>query len=628
MSAWTPQHQADYEAAQSRARAAKSNGGAEPTRAEPAFVSSGAPADAAGELRKPYDAGPSFVSWGDFTMSEKGLTQKKQKVKGDDCAAEIIAISAAFEILGACRDPHGHAWGKWLRWRDDDRREHVRHVGDAALQGDPAALCATLADDGLRINRGQQRAFVTYLNGAIVKGRVTLVEKTGWHEVDGKSVFVLPAENIGPKGAGSIILDAAARGPYSAQGSLSEWQAGVGALSSGHGLAVLAISAALAGPLLHLAGQEGGGVNFFGQSSTGKTTLLQLAASVWGRGGSPGYVRAWRATANGLEGAAASATDTCLVLDELGQVEARDAAAGLYSLSNGTGKARAGRDGALREPKSWRALILSSGEIPTSTKLGEDRGKKARAGQLVRMLDVPADRGFGFGAFDSGGTDGDASKLAKAFKHAAISAYGTAGPEFVRQLISGDVTGEDVRRFVAKFVTSTVPNGADGQIDRAAQRFGLIATAGEFATALGVTPWEKGEAHEAAAWALDQWITQRGGTEPAEIRQAVEQVRLFIEQHGESRFAAPDGDDARPVNNRAGWRKGSGTDREWWVSPEVWRVEVCDGIDAKVAAKTLAERGMLRRQADKLQCTVKVEGLAKRAYVLTAAILQGGNDAS
>ena len=96
-----------------------------------------------------------------------------------------------------------------------------------------------------------------------------------------------------------------------------------------------------------------------------------------------------------------------------------------------------------------------------------------------------------------------------------------------------------------------------------------------------------------------------------------------------SRFAAPDGDDARSVNNRAGWRRGSGPEREWWVSPEVWRVEVCAGIDATMAARTLAERGMLRRQGKgTFQCTVKVEGIGRRAYVLTAAILQGGDDAS
>ena len=387
-------------------------------------------------------------------------------------------------------------------------------------------------------------------------GRVTIILRTGWHEVGGQSVFVLPDATIGPRGSETVILDGAAHGPYEARGSLKDWQAGVGTLASGHVLPVLAISAALAGPLLHLAGQEGGGLHFHGQSSRGKTTLLQAAASVWGRGGSPGYVRAWRATANGLEGAAASATDTVLILDEFGQVDGREAGAVLYSLSNGGGKVRAARDGAMREPKSWRVMVLSTGEITVDSKLAEDRARKPRAGQLVRMLDIPADRGFG--VFDHAGPDDDAGKLAKAFKQAAISAYGVAGPEFVRRLIDEQVTGDDVRGLVGEFVSAHVPAGADGQVDRAAQRLGLIAAAGELATLLGVTPWREGEAAAAAAWALEQWISQRGGTEPAEARQAVEQVRRFIEAHGDYRFEPLDNGDARAVPNRAGWRKGEG----------------------------------------------------------------------
>src|SRR5262245_12689831 len=122
---------------------------------------------------------------------------------------------------------------------------------------------------------------------------------------------------------------------------------------------ILAISTAFAGPLLHLAGLEGGGLNLFGPSSRGKTTCQQAAASVWGRGATPGYVRAWRATANGLEGAAAQSTDTLMVLDELGMVDPREAAQALYALASGAGKQRAGRDGSLRESKSWRVLYLS-----------------------------------------------------------------------------------------------------------------------------------------------------------------------------------------------------------------------------------------------------------------------------
>jgi putative DNA primase/helicase len=98
--------------------------------------------------------------------------------------------------------------------------------------------------------------------------------------------------------------------------------------------------------------------------------LRKLKIHVWGRGGTPGYVRSWRATANGLEGAAASATDTCLVLDELGVGEARDVAASVYTLANGVGKARAARDGSSREPRCWRVFVLSSGESPVETKLG------------------------------------------------------------------------------------------------------------------------------------------------------------------------------------------------------------------------------------------------------------------
>src|SRR5208283_6016585 len=172
----------------------------------------------------------------------------------------------------------------------------------------------------------------------------------------------------------------------------------------------------------------------------------------------------------------------------------------------------------LREPKSWRVMVLSTGETTVEAKLSEERGRRPRAGQLVRMLDIPAEREFG--VFDHPGSDHDAGKLAKSFKQAAMSAYGSAGPEFVRRLIEQQATGGFVRALIGDFVAVNVATGADGQIDRAAQRLGLIAAAGELATSLGVTPWQEGEAKAAAVWTLEQWIRQRGGTEPAEARQA------------------------------------------------------------------------------------------------------------
>jgi putative DNA primase/helicase len=586
-------------------------------------------AKAAWKLAKRFEAGPSYISYGAFTMEANGLSI--EATKGPAKTAETVQewVCAPFEVLGAARDPQGRDWGKCLRWRDADGREHRRHVTEAALQGDPASLAASLAADGLRVNRAQQRALASYLCGVSTKGRVTMVTRTGWHSVAGRDVFVLPNETIAPRGSDAVILDGAAIGPYEARGSLADWQKGVGAMVADHMLGVLSISAAFAGPLLHLAGQEGGGLNFYGPSSKGKTTLLQASASVWGRGGSPGYVRAWRATANGLEGAAASATDTCLVLDELGVVEARDAAAAVYGISNGSGKARAARDGSLREPKSWRVFLLSTGEIPIATKLSEDKGRRARAGQMVRLLDIPADRGLGFGAFDNAGPESDPAALSKAIKLAAQFAYGTAGPEFVRRLILEGVDGETVRAMVADFVATEIEAGVDGQVSRAAERLGLVMAAGELATALGVTPWLKGAVREAAAWALGQWIAGRGGTEPAEVRKAVDTVRLVIQQHGQSRFEPLDSDDdrdARPVNNRLGWRTGSGPDAQWLIPGEVWRSEVCAGLDFKFVAKALGERGMLERAGDGWQPVRRIGGRSTRVYVVLASIFEGAGD--
>ena len=575
---------------------------------------------------KPFNPGPRYLSHGAYTMAATGLEVETTRGRGDKSKTLRERVSGPFEILGKSRNPKGGDWGLWLRWKDGDGRAHARLVNFADLHGEPATLCQNLAADGLHIERSKQRALADYLNGAEARGRVTRVESTGWHSIGGRDVFVLPSETIGPAAAETVLLEGAASAPYERCGSLADWQAGVGALASGQVLPMLAISAALTGPLLNMAGGEGGGVHFFGQSSKGKTTILQAAASVWGRGASPGYLRAWRATANGLEGGAALATDTALVLDEMGALDSREAGAAIYSLANGGGKQRAGRDGALRQPKSWRVIIVSSGEIPLEAKLTESKGK-ARAGQMLRLLDIPSDRGLGFGAFDHGGKTGDAGALARAIKSGATTSYGSAGPEFVRRIIREGVNGADVCAMVADFVVIECPPRADGQIERVAQKLGLIAAAGELAIALDVAPWPAGEARKAAAWAFKAWLADRGGAEPAEARQALAQVRLYIEQHGDSRFDPLDNPEAKPSPNRAGWRKGEAGEREWLIPPETWKAEICAGLDPKFVARTLAERGFLARIGDGNVAVRTIGGTSKRVYVVTARILSGGDDA-
>ena len=65
--------------------------------------------------------------------ADDGLTKTHAVGRGEKATVETNWISASFEVLGHCRDPHGRAWGKQIRFRDADGRLHMRHVSEETL---------------------------------------------------------------------------------------------------------------------------------------------------------------------------------------------------------------------------------------------------------------------------------------------------------------------------------------------------------------------------------------------------------------------------------------------------------------------------------------------------------------
>ncbi len=274
-------------------------------------------------------------------------------------------------------------------------------------------------------------------------------------------------------------------------------------------------------------------------------------------------------------------------------------------LANGAGKARAGRSGESRSVQEWRCLFLSSGEISLADKMLEDgKARRSTAGQQVRVLDIPADAGAGRGLFETPHDFPSADAFARHLKTATAKHYGAAARAFLAAITKApeDVTGT-IQRYSSEFLQKSCPPGADGQVSRAGARFTLIAAAGELATSLGIVPWPAGEATAAAARCFRDWIGERGGTAPAEETAAVSAVRHFIEAHGTSRFEPignliPTDNSGAPLLiktvNRAGFRFSTEDGScEYFILPEVWKTEVCAGLDAKAAARTLVKRGML-----------------------------------
>jgi uncharacterized protein (DUF927 family) len=494
------------------------------------------------------------------------------------------------------------------------------------LAGDGSDLRAHLLALGLEIDPGRKaREWLhAYLTSTKPAARVRCVSRIGWH---GRA-FVLPDAVFGEAGAEPVRLQVAGafEHAFRVSGSLEDWQREVAAPCERSSRLVLALAAAFAAPLLALLEAESGGFHLRGASSIGKTTALRAGGSVFGGGGLRGYVRQWRATANGLEGVAVGHCDTLLCLDELSQVDAREAGAVAYMLGNGQGKARASRDGTARRASEWRLLFLSTGELALADKVREDGRGRATAGQAVRVVDVPGDAGRGLGLFEELGAFESAAALAMHLCRASAALYGTAGRAFLAGLARDleSVTAH-VRGARGAFVGARCPGGADGQVRRVAERFGLLAAAGELATEFGVLPWKRGAAEAGVMRCFEAWLEERGTAGPAELADGVEAVRAFFAAHGSARFEpVTDGKGDVRVPNRAGWYRDDGTGRrEWLVLPSVFRGELARGFDPRALARELVACGyLLPDHNGKSSQAVSIPGTGKlRVYRFAASVL-------
>lgn len=499
------------------------------------------------------------------------------------------------------RNTLGH-WREWampmemLRGAGDDLRGELLAMG---VEIDPSTVA--------------RRLLSTYLQGKPPERRMRCALQVGWCE----GSFILPDTVIGPK-ASDVIFQSGECGhdEHTTAGTLAGWQQEISSRAVGNPLLMTALSAAFAGPMLALCNAEGGGLHFVGDSSTGKTTLLEAACSVWG---GSNYRRSWRATANGMEGAAALFNDCLLALDEISECNPHEVGAITYALSNGRGKQRAGRAGTARALTRWRCFVLSSGERSIETTM-QEVGRQPKAGQAVRLLDVSATRLYG--AWDKLHGLPSGTAFSDAIKRAAVTHHGHAGRAFLEKLTKdrSDFCA-DLERFKALKEFAIKKGG--GQEKRTAARFALLALAGELATVYDITGWPPNAATKAAAKGFKAWRASRGSGND-ERRQVLEQVCAFIERHGDSRFSKVDGTSETVVRERAGWWEHSADSRTYLFTADGMR-EALKGFDFGRALNVLQKAGALAPPgADgKRAKPRRISGLSVRVYAFQSDKLGG-----
>ncbi len=533
-------------------------------------------------------------------------------------------LCTRLDVQALTRNQEGQGWGYLLHFADPLNRPKQWAMPARMLSGDGGEYRSVLLNMGLRIATSPtaRNRLTEYLQTRKPPEFASCTDRIGWHQTEGGAAYVLPHEAIGDEAERIVFQsDSQMENTFRVRKDVDAWRERIAGLCVGNSRLVFSVACAFAGPLLRPAAMESGGFHLRGDSSSGKTTALRLAASV---NGGPSYMQRWRTTDNALEAIAAQHCDALLILDELAQVEGKVAGECAYMLANEQSKARATRNGSPRARLSWRLLFLSAGELGLADHMAEGM-KRARTGQEVRMADIPADAGAGLGAFECIHGFPNAAMFASHLSREVQACYGAVGRAFVEWACrEWGLLPRRLRTRLHDLQQAWVPQGASGQVERVAARFALVGIAGELATEAGLTGWPVGESERAARLCFDAWLNARGGAGNGEVRNMLRQVRRFLELHGEGRFTwwhrAADDHSAKTLH-RAGYRRmlneygepiktnsqhgaefgdrmptaaADNVSVEYFVLPEVFRAEVCQGFDYQAVCRVLLEHGILQ----------------------------------
>ncbi|SFE69423.1 DUF927 domain-containing protein [Roseivivax sediminis] len=503
----------------------------------------------------------------------------------DDGHFETIRLCAPFRVSATCCRSDGGGWARVVEFEDSAGHEHKVFIEEASFAVAPQKILATLVDQGLVTEPDEQadKALKALLRAWRPDRRLLLVDAHGW--VDERyETFVLPDGRVlGNTPVVTRLAQASGSGPE--KGSPETWKAEVASRCLGNPVPVLAVCQALTGPLLQPLGLGGGGFHLWGASTCGKSTLMDVALSVWG---SPTGFLSWRATDNGLEASAASRSGMLLALDEIGEaLSPRVAGEAVYVLANGRPKQRMGRDGTARNAARWHVALLSNGEISFQEYMAIGR-RTTYAGQEVRLLDLNVE-GRAYGAFDTLHGEAGAREFAEALSRFAAEAYGHAGAAFVASLIPTLKKREVLRRYMQSFCTAAIKRfglSSDGQTMRMLTRFGVCALAGELASRAGVTGWPSGTAYNAMLELVGLWVRGADRATKSEVDTVLDRTRAYLRASATSRLL-PVGVSGQPLLD--GWR-----DAEiYYLLPETWR-QIHAGGNPVEAARLLRAAGLLQ----------------------------------
>lgn len=272
---------------------------------------------------------------------------------------------------------------------------------------------------------------------------------------------------------------------YEQKGKADEWRRTIGRVCDFPALR-LAVLSALATPLLEILDKNNCMVpnfmvEFSNTTSTGKTSLLRIAASCWGDANERGVgsqIGSWSASSTYIERMAQLRSGLPLFLDDTKVARRPEIITNtIYLIASGQGAGRGTVTG-VQERRSFRTILVSTGE-GRSVDLSKDGGTHART---ISYWGAP----FGEPSEEMGEILGDIAIVIR-------ENHGHAGPTFVEWLCKRmDKASTWAESFLLER-TKWMQNAESGPEKRQADYYALLSLTEKLAGEAGVLPWTVGD---------------------------------------------------------------------------------------------------------------------------------------
>lgn len=560
---------------------------------------------------------------------------------------------AAPKIHMLLHNLRGQNYTAEIRFNTPHKKNVVIYVSLQDLQVDFKKTCAMLADHGLVMDSAKASELRAELIRSIHSGTLPIqvtTDRLGLQVVRENEViryyYVTPDTTVWLDPRRGVVSGAIAPLIYQTKtpiaaleaikkaGTMEGWMGAVRYMND-QPMFILATLTGLAATLIRVSGEENGGIHIYGQTSRGKTSCLQAAASVVGTsalaacGEQRSLISSWNMTKNSVELRLAPLSGMPLLIDEVGS---NSDGLNIYNLFSGASKVRMNEIGGEQQSISWNILMISTGEYSMEHHQREQERRAPSAGASVRMIDIPMDDLNSIyhelmGSIPQS-REITAKKLAQ-FQLEVQANHGWLAEEFIKGLMETcRSTNDDLSTFIKNQVAVThgqiveLLNSEGHQLStahvRALRRLAFILAIGR--CAVDFLPFDEESIYNTVLAAAKAWLNT------SSIVSESDQIISSMTDYVASRIHSFHGTDSR-TPPPSGWPFYPLPQHGTIIFTKEQLERAVPSFRANKIASVLQNEGILLSDQDRIQRTLPTDVQShigqKRGYTLDGAKLLG-----